>query len=181
MTSAARFRPPRARFQVGILTATAAGYALLAYDRRWLSDDGLIVTRTVRQLLAGNGPAVNVGERAEANTSTAWTYLLTATGWMTGIDLARLTVLLGIALAVTALALGLDAARLLHSRGGATPFVVPLGALIVVALPPFWDYASSGLETGLTFAWIAGAWWAVVRCGAGRRLPGRVRPRSCAA
>ena len=38
-----------------------------------MSDDGLIVLRTVRNLLAGNGPVFNAGERVEANTSTAWT------------------------------------------------------------------------------------------------------------
>ena len=43
---------------------------------RWIADDGLIVLRTVRNLLAGNGPVFNAGERVESNTSTAWTYLM---------------------------------------------------------------------------------------------------------
>ena len=46
-----------------------------AWQRRWIADDGLIVLRTVRNLLAGNGPVFNKGERVEANTSTVWTYL----------------------------------------------------------------------------------------------------------
>ena len=45
------------------------------WTRRWMSDDGLIVLRTVRNLLAGNGPVFNAGERVEANTSTLWQYL----------------------------------------------------------------------------------------------------------
>ena len=45
-------------------------------QRRWIADDGLIVLRTVRNLLAGNGPVFNAGERVESNTSTAWTYLV---------------------------------------------------------------------------------------------------------
>jgi hypothetical protein len=47
-----------------------------AWQRRWIGDDGLIVLRTVRNLLAGNGPVFNMGERVEVNTSTLWTYLL---------------------------------------------------------------------------------------------------------
>ncbi|HEY0690758.1 MAG TPA: hypothetical protein VGD71_17160, partial [Kribbella sp.] len=60
---------------IAVLTI-AYGYEV--WQRRWLSDDGMIATRTIRQLLAGNGPVFNVGERAESNTSTLWTYLVTA-------------------------------------------------------------------------------------------------------
>lgn len=55
---------------------SAFSVAVLAFyggwQRRWMSDDGLIVLRTVRNLLAGNGPVFNAGERVEANTSTLW-------------------------------------------------------------------------------------------------------------
>src|SRR3977135_250756 len=47
-----------------------------AWQRRWIRDDGLIALRTVRNLLAGNGPVFNQGERVEANTSVVWTYLV---------------------------------------------------------------------------------------------------------
>ncbi|OOK71302.1 arabinosyltransferase AftB domain protein [Mycobacterium kansasii] len=55
-----------------------------AWQRRWIADDGLIVLRTVRNLLAGNGPVFNMGERVEANTSTVWTYLLYVASWVGG-------------------------------------------------------------------------------------------------
>ena len=55
-----------------------------AWQRRWIADDGLIVLRTVRNLLAGNGPVFNAGERIEANTSTVWTYLVTLGAWLGG-------------------------------------------------------------------------------------------------
>lgn len=55
-----------------------------AIDRRWMSDDGLIVLRTVRNLLEGNGPVFNVGERVEANTSTLWQYLIVVGHWLSG-------------------------------------------------------------------------------------------------
>ena len=53
-----------------------------AWQRRWIADDGLIVLRTVRNLLAGNGPVFNKGERVEANTSVVWTYLMYAGSWL---------------------------------------------------------------------------------------------------
>ena len=49
-------------------------------------------------------------------------------------------------------------ARLLHDERSA--LALPVGALVFAALPPAWDYATSGLETGLSFG------------VAGRRLPG---------
>jgi arabinofuranosyltransferase len=40
------------------------------------SDDALINIRVVRQLLAGNGPVFNIGERVEVGTSPLWIYLV---------------------------------------------------------------------------------------------------------
>ena len=61
--------------------AVAALFGWGAWQRRWIADDGLIVLRTVRNLLAGNGPVFNEGERVEANTSTLWTYLNYLGAW----------------------------------------------------------------------------------------------------
>lgn len=55
-----------------------------AWQRRWIADDGLIVLRTTRNMLAGNGPVFNAGERVEANTSTAWSYLMYFGGLVAG-------------------------------------------------------------------------------------------------
>jgi arabinofuranosyltransferase len=57
----------------------------------------------------------------------------------------------------------LGAAALLGRRDRG--LLVPVGALVVAALPPFWDYATSGLETGLTFAWLGGSFWLVADHG----------------
>jgi len=46
-------------------------FAVLAWHRRWISDDGLIVVRTVRTSSRAMD-RVNAFERAEANTSTLW-------------------------------------------------------------------------------------------------------------
>ena len=66
-----------------MLSSSGALFGYGAWQRRWIADDGLIVLRTVRNLLAGNGPVFNEGERVEANTSTVWTYLVYSAGWIT--------------------------------------------------------------------------------------------------
>ena len=71
------------------MAATTLAYAALAYHRRWIADDGMIAVRTVRQILAGNGPVYSPYERAETDTSTLWTLLLTLGGGLSGIDVAR--------------------------------------------------------------------------------------------
>ena len=147
---------------MGALTLT---YLFFGWHRRWICDDGLIVTRTVRQVLAGHGPVFNAGQRVEVNTSTVWTYLLVVAGWVTGKDIAPLAVGCGLILAVVGLALGMDASRRLHLRVRPGATFLPLGALVVVALPPLWDFATSGLETGLTFGWLGATYWALVRLG----------------
>src|SRR5213592_1796207 len=78
----ARLRDPARRFAlasraifVGGIVATIVTFACGAWARRWIADDGLIVLRTVRNLMVGNGPVFNAGERVESNTSTLWTFL----------------------------------------------------------------------------------------------------------
>ncbi|EUA24539.1 arabinosyltransferase AftB domain protein [Mycobacterium xenopi 3993] len=77
-----------------------------AWQRRWIADDGLIVLRTVRNMLAGNGPVFNVGERVEANTSTAWTFLLYLGGLIGGpLRLEYVALAMALALSVIGIAL----------------------------------------------------------------------------
>lgn len=144
------------------MAAVVVAYAALAWHRRWISDDGLIVTRVARNILAGDGPVFNAFERAEASTSALWPWLLALVAAPTGFALDRLAVGLGGALAVAAVLIAMDGARRLHRGRGSDAALVPVGALIVIALPPFWDFATSGLETGLSFAWLAASWWLLV-------------------
>jgi arabinofuranosyltransferase len=144
------------------IAAATVVFAALVWHHRWMSDDGLIFTRTVRNILAGNGPVVNASERAEACTSVLWPWLLALVGWIPSVDLARLAVYLGGLLAIGGFALAMDATRRLYSvRSGNLP-IVPAAAFMVLGMPPFWDYATSGLEGGLGTAWIAASWWLFV-------------------
>ncbi|MFC9519110.1 flagellar motor control protein ZomB [Nocardiaceae bacterium NPDC056970] len=148
-------RVSRAVF-VGGVALTALLFVWGAWQRRWIADDGLIVLRTVRNLLAGNGPVFNAGERVEANTSTLWTYVVYAVGWVTQ---ARLEyVVLGIALVLSTAAIVLamvTAKRLYSDRISGTTVLLPAGALVYIALVPARDFATSGLETCLVIFWIA--------------------------
>nr|WP_281392663.1 flagellar motor control protein ZomB [Rhodococcus triatomae] len=153
-------------FAGGVVVAGALMF-LGAWERRWIADDGLIVLRTVRNLLAGNGPVFNEGERVEANTSTVWTYLVYAFGWLTQ---ARLEyVVLGIALFLSTAAIVvmmLGTARLYRGSAfaaGGTLLLLPAGALVYIAVPPARDFATSGLETCLVLFWLALLWWLLVR------------------
>lgn len=126
------------------------------WTRRWMSDDGLIVLRTVRNLLAGNGPVFNAGERVEANTSTLWQYIITAAAWVTRARLEDVAMWLALGFTVAACVLATWAAGRFWSDA-----VLPFGVLIYLALPPARDFATSGLEWGLSIFWLA-AWWALL-------------------
>ncbi|MFD6398819.1 flagellar motor control protein ZomB [Nocardia sp. NPDC060249] len=151
----------RATF-VGGIVLTAVLFTVGAWQRRWIADDGLIVLRTIRNLLAGNGPVFNADERVEANTSTAWTYVVWFFSWLTQ---ARLEyVVLGVALVVSVLAVVfamLGTARLWGGTSGR--LLIPAGVLVYIALPPARDYATSGLESGLVICWVGLLWWLMIR------------------
>ena len=136
-----------------------------AWQRRWIADDGLIVLRTVRNLLAGNGPVFNAGERVEANTSTVWTYLiyfgrlarLAGAAGVRGAGAGSGASVAGVAL------LMLGTGRLYApSLRGRPRCLLPAGALVYIAIPPARDFATSGLENGLVLAYLGLLWWMMV-------------------
>jgi arabinofuranosyltransferase len=146
----------RARMAVWLGPALVVAYA--GFQRRWMSDDAYIYVRTVRQVLAGNGPVFNAGERVESSTGTLWQWLLVAAG-TAGVDPVSAAVLGGLLLTAAGFALaGLGALRTYGGRAA-----VPLGSLVLLGLPPVWDFATSGLETGLATCWIAGAWLTLIK------------------
>ncbi len=156
---------PVAVWNAAMVAVGVAGTAFAGWQERWIADDGLIVLRTARQLLAGNGPVFNIGERVEVNTSTVWTALVTLAGAVPGVRLDWAAVGLGLVCAVAGVGLGMDAARRLHGSRGTV--MVPAGAAVLLALPPMRDFLTSGLETGLVTLWLAGTWWLLVRLARG--------------
>lgn len=60
-------------------------------------------------------------------------------------------------------AASLGALRVARVRlSGPGVWLVPFGSLIVLALRPFWEFATSGLEMGLLLGWIGASFWALV-------------------
>ncbi|HEU4361315.1 MAG TPA: flagellar motor control protein ZomB [Mycobacterium sp.] len=136
-----------------------------AWQRRWISDDGLIVLRTVRNLLAGNGPVFNAGERVEANTSTVWTYLLYVGSWLGGpVRMEYVALVFALVLSLLGVALAMIGTARLYAPGlrGRRVLLLPAGALVYIAVPPARDFATSGLESGLVLAYLGLLWWLLV-------------------
>ncbi|WP_099248617.1 flagellar motor control protein ZomB [Mycobacterium sp. shizuoka-1] len=136
-----------------------------AWQRRWIADDGLIVLRTVRNLLAGNGPVFNAGERVESNTSTMWTFLTYFGGLVGGpVRLEYVALTLALTLSVAGvLFVMLGTGRLFApALQGRRALLLPAGALVYIAIPPARDFATSGLENGLVLAWLGLLWWMMV-------------------
>ena len=162
------------------VAVVAALFGWGAWQRRWIADDGLIVLRTVRNLLAGNGPVFNQGERVEANTSTVWTYLVyrrragsaAACSWNTWRWRWRWCS------AWRACVLDAGHRPAVRARPAGPPRdLLPAGALVYIAVPPARDFATSGLENGLVLAYLGLLWWMMVCWSQAKRAPSRRRRR----
>ncbi len=142
-----------AMLRLAVLLSPAALLAVLGWTHRWNADDAFINFRVVDQLVHGNGPVFNLGERVEAYTSPLWLIVLAVPSAIVGANHVEwIAVGLGLASSVAGLAAATYAAALLN--GGGAGVMLPLGALTFAVLPPAWDFATSGLETGLGFAWL---------------------------
>ena len=168
-------------YSIGIVI-TAGLFLAGGWERRWIADDGLIVLRTVRNLMAGNGPVFNVGERVETNTSAAWTYVVYAFSWISQARLEYVVLTIALTLSVCAIVLAMLGSGRLWTRGnvaGSRTLLLPAGAFVYIAIPPARDYASSGLETCLVIFWIGLLWLLLIHWSQAER-PGRVRVLSLA-
>jgi arabinofuranosyltransferase len=134
----------------------------LAWWHRWTFDDGFINFRIVKQIEAGHGPVFNAGQRVEAFTSPLWLLALVVGDVLTPIRIEWVSVLLGITGTACGLGWAMAASRRLWAdRDDDRMF--PAGALVVLAVGPFWYFATSGLEGGLTFAWLGGSLYVLAR------------------
>ena len=160
-----------------LYAAPIGAFVVLAYQRRWVAEDAFIDFRVVQQLLEGHGPVFNALERVEAYSNPLWVALLTVWAWA-GLPLEAGSVVLGLTLSATGLVCGtlgaLHLARRWTGRERSGVLLVPLGALVYAALPPAWDFATSGLETGLSLAWMGASFCAVLKADTSR--PSRLYP-----
>lgn len=154
---ALRRRAPRPADLVAMLVPTVI-LAVMGWHKRWITDDGLIFTRVVRQINAGNGPIYSIGERAETSTSTAWQWLLVAVDWISPFPPAETAVYLGLLLSVGGFWIALDSTRRVLRTLTAKRLLLPAGALVFVAVPVNWDFLTAGMEMGLVLLWIAVSW-----------------------
>ena len=168
-------RPGSARqvLQPVVLALPVVLLAVLAWTHRSMFFDGYIYLHVVQNVLAGHGPVFNVGQRVEAYTSPLWTAVLSVAGLVTPFPLTDLAVDLGIVGTVTGLGLAVWGSTRLVRRAAPDEFLLPLGALVFVAVSPVWSLATLGLETGLTFLWLGSCLALLVRWsgGAGRDVP----------
>jgi arabinofuranosyltransferase len=133
---------------IPLVIAAGAGWA-----HRFVTDDGYIYFRVIDQITAGNGPVFNAGERVEVFTSPLWVVVLTVGDVITPVRLEWLAVGLGLGLSLAGLGLAMAGARMLVRLDAPDAFLVPFGAFLYIALLPVWIFETSGLETGLVFAW----------------------------
>ncbi len=59
--------------------------------------------------------------------------------------------------------LALDGTRRMIRLRRPAGALLPVGVLVLLPLCATWDYATSGLESGLTFGYLGGCWWLLVR------------------
>ena len=141
-------------WQTGLAALPALLLLIEGWQRRWMSDDGLIHLRVVENVLQGHGFVFNAGERVEASTSVLWVALLAVLRAPRLVGLETTAVVVGLLGTATGLFLATRGAAYLWSRNGERPWLLPVGAMVVAVLPPMWDFATSGLETGLVFFWL---------------------------
>ena len=156
---ARRWRSCRRPAQWIVLSAPVVAFVGAGWAHRWITDDGFIYLRVVQQIRAGNGPVFNAGQRVEAFTGPLWVAILAVADIVTPIRLEWIAIVFGLLASAFGLAMASAGARCLAQLEKADAFLVPFGILVFVAIPPSWVFATSGLETGLSFAWLGLTFW----------------------
>ena len=154
-----------------LFLAPVAFLLVMGWAKRWVFEDAFLNFRIVDQMRAGRGPVFNIGERVEVATSTAWLAILfVLRSILPFVEIEWLSIGAGLLLTSVGLWLALLASRRLWSReGGETgELFVPFGALAYAVLPATWDWATSGLENGLSIAWIGATAFVLCTYAAGR-------------
>ena len=163
-----------------LMLVPVAVLVVLGWTHRWVEEDAFLNFRIVDQIRAGHGPVFNIGQRVEVATSPLWLAMLTVA--RTVLPFVRIEYL-SIAGGLLLTGLGLwwmqrGAARLW--RTDRVHPAVPFGAVVIAALPASWEWATSGLENGLSLAWM-GALMLVLSTFARRDAPSTAAWKTAAA
>lgn len=154
---------------LGLLVLPIVILIIGAWRYRWMSDDGFVNLRVVKQIEAGHGPVFNKGERVEAGTSPLWIAVLTVADVLSPFRLEWIAVVLGIAATVAGITLVVYGALELLPPRAPNAIVLPTGILALVAFAPVWKFASSGLEEGLFTLWFGAAFALLARWATSER------------
>lgn len=112
----------------------------------WLSDDALITVRTALNTVHGYGLVFNIDERVQSYTHPLWFFILVATGWLTG-QWMLMPMVLGIIATAAATAV-------IVAHTAQVSRIVVLTVALVLS-NAFVEYATSGLENGLSYLLLA--------------------------
>ena len=136
-----------------------------AWLHRWVAEDAFIDFRVVRNIWHGHGPVFNVGQRVEVYTDPLWVASLSLVAAVVPfISLEWWSVLLGLLGTGVGFFYATSAMRRLSRKEASEGrLAVPAGLLMVSCVAVMWDFATSGLETGMIFGWIGISWWLLVR------------------
>jgi arabinofuranosyltransferase len=122
-----------------ILTA----YSL--YIQPWMLDDAFITFRYAENIVHGNGPVYNAGDRVEGYTSFLWMIILAAGTWA-GLEPVILSKILGVIFAVGTVVLVAGAHRFIRS----IDYRVSAGAAVMLGTTGvFLPWGVSGMESTL--------------------------------
>lgn len=139
------------------------------WHRHALFDDAFINLRVVQQIEHGNGPVFNAGQRVEAITSPLWLWILVVLDLLLPLRSEWVALLGGIAFGALGLVAVMAGSSKLTGADDRRRLPLPVGALALVAITPMWSYTASGLENGLSLAWIGGSLWVLGRWATDRR------------
>jgi arabinofuranosyltransferase len=151
------WRDPRTSraVRVAVLLVPILFLVVVAWSRRWTFEDAFLNYRVVDQIRAGHGAVFNVGQRVEVTTSTLWLgLLLVVRSVFPFVRIELSSILTGLVLSALGLWWAQRAAGIFWRGEGEDRLLVPFGALIFVAIAASWDWSTSGLENGLSFAWL---------------------------
>jgi len=141
-------RPGQDRRLVALVACTLVG--AVAIRTAWMADDAFLTFRVADNFVHGFGLRWNVAERVQVFTHPAWLALVSAFYAIT--HEAYFTVL------AVSIAFAIAVMYLLVTRLAVdTPSAVGAAAVLVLS-KAFVDYTTSGFETPLTYALIAGFW-----------------------